>query len=1121
MRTVTKPNPARQLWNWLAPPDFCPAEEKSVGLAVRFLGAISVVGVFPFLVLEWVHGWMLQFWMLCITELVLFGVLWLNRRGYSQLAALTLTLTTLVCGAGIVYLSGAGYHDISFLLFPGIPVMASLLLPRRYYLGVSGAVVLVASILILLQIYGPHPSAGPARYRDLAATIVILTVISVGTSFLVATLGVSQRFSQATIDALPEEICVLDGSGKVLAVNLAWRHFAEANPPAPPDAFVGSNYLEVCETATGRDAVDALTFAAGLRAVLSKEREEFAMEYTCPSHDGDLCFSAHVTRFPGQGAARVVVAHENITRRRQAEQALRLSEERYRGLFEQSPLGIYRTTPDGRILVANPALLEMLGCDSAEDLAARNLEESGFEPDYHRPEFKERLEREGELRGLEATWLTRQGRQLHVRENAAAIRGPDGQVAYYEGTVEDITARKLAEDEIRRTQARLRRILDNLQDAYLQAGPDGRYTMANPAAAQMFGYSSVEEVIGVHAKTFYADPGERAFVLEKLRTEGRLSDYVTRARRKDGTTFWVSLSVQPSRSDDGEIAGTEALLRDITDRKLAEEKLRLSEEQHRQLVQNLHSGVVVHAADTRIVLANEQASKLLGLSVDQMMGRTAPDPAWSFLRQDETPMPVDEYPVNRVLSSREPLRNLIAAVDRAGTGDRVWLLVNAFPEFDPEGELRQVVVTFVDVTERRRAEEERRQLQESLAQSDRLASMGMLAAGLAHEINNPLAYSLYNLESLCEDLPRYVRQLTAARQALAGRLSEPELRETLGENLEAVDAGVWLDVEARFSDALQGARRIKDLVRRLGTFSRVEKDQVTPVELRYPIESAINIASNEIKYRATVVRDIGVTAPVLGSEGRLSQVFLNLLLNAAHAIDEGDVEHNTIRVRTWQDGPTVVAEVQDTGCGIPPANLERVFDPFFTTKPAGVGSGLGLSIVRSILSGYGGTIEVESEVGRGTRFLIRLPASQEVAAEKPTTTTTTTGTAAVPTPGRVLVIDDDAGIRKSLKRILDVHEVIEAESGERACELLSTDQRFDVILCDMGMPKLSGIDVHRWLLEHHPRLARRVVFLTGGAFIPSFSDYLENVQNPRLEKPFDSANLEKIVADYLSGQGLG
>jgi|GEM_PF-1010111 len=1117
MQNGMKPSPARRLWDGLAPPDSNDEEQLRIGSAVRLLGVGAFVGIVPFLFLEWRSGWVLQVWLLCIIELVLLGALWLNRRGHVRTAALALNATALVCGAALVSMSAEGYRDVSLLLFPAIPVLAGLLLSRSYYWVMSAAAVLVAASLILLQINGLIPYATQTGgFNDLIATVVILMLTSVAVGYLVVALGNSRRLAKATIEALWHHTCVLDDKGMVLAVTRAWG-LEGARPPIPLAPSVGINYLDLCEKSSGPNAQETAAFAAGLRAVLRGEQEELAMEYACHSPCEDRCFLTKVRRVGTPGAIRVVIAHEDVTRQRQAELALRLSEARYRGLFEQSPIGIYRTTPDGRVLVANPALLGMLGFDSCEELLMRNLERSGFEPEYQRSEFKERMERDGEVRGLEATWVTRDGRRLSVRENASAVRSPDGQVIYYEGTVEDITARRLAEDESRRTHARLRRILDNLQDGFLQTGPNGRYIMANPSAARMFGYGSAEEMIGVQEESLCANPGERASVLDKLRTQGAVVDYVTQARRRDGTTFWISMSAQMFPTDDGEVVGTEALVRDITDRKLAEEKLRLSEEQHRQLVQNLHAGVVVHGPDTRILLANEQACRLLGLSEEEIRGKAAVDPVWAFFGPDEMPLPLEEYPVNQVLASRSPVRDLVGAVRRPGTEDLVWLLVNAFPELGPRGELRQVVVTFVDITERRHAEEERRKLHENLAQSDRLASMGMMAAGLAHEINNPLAYSLYNLESLCEDLPRCVRQLAFVQQTLADRLGESGLRQALGGHTEALEASVWLDVEARFSDALEGTRRIKDIARRLGTFSRVEKDQVARVELLHPIDSAIGIASNEIKYRATVVREIGPTASVMGSEGRLSQVFLNLLLNAAQSIEEGAPGRNTIRVRTWQEGPTVFAEVQDTGSGIPPENLERIFDPFFTTKPVGVGSGLGLSIVRTILAGYHGTIEAESELGRGTRFLIRLPAAPAEATREPAHVDAEIGVTT--SRGRLLVIDDDAGVRKALRRILDGHELIEAESGRQACELLATDQSFDVILCDIGMPNMSGIDVHSWLLELHPRLAQRVVFLTGGAFTPRATAYLEKIQNPQVEKPFDTANLEKLVTDYVRRRG--
>jgi signal transduction histidine kinase/CheY-like chemotaxis protein len=427
------------------------------------------------------------------------------------------------------------------------------------------------------------------------------------------------------------------------------------------------------------------------------------------------------------------------------------------------------------------------------------------------------------------------------------------------------------------------------------------------------------------------------------------------------------------------------------------------------------------------------------------------------------------------------------------------------PVCDETGKYLGRIWLFRDVTEERR-------LQANVAQSDRLASMGMLAAGVAHEINNPLTYILYNLESLAGELPGRVARLAQIRSALVSRLGEAAVGDILGSSVEALDPGAYADVVHRLTDALGGTKRIKDIARGLSSFSRVEQDSVFPVDLRYPIESAIAIAFNEIKYRARVVKDLGARAPVLGSDGRLSQVFLNLLINAAHAIPEGDADHNRIGIRTWQEGEEVLAEVTDTGCGIARENLQRIFDPFFTTKPSGVGSGLGLNIARNIVVAYGGTISVTSEIGKGTSFVIRFPAAKasgpapDLRAER----------APSGAGGRLLIVDDDAGIRTMLARILGKHDVVTADSGERAVAILEKDQSFDVILCDMMMANVSGIDVHRWLVEHQPRLARKLVFVTGGAFTPNAREYLEKVDNLRLEKPFDVTNLQKMVVEWVS-----
>ncbi|MFW5741210.1 MAG: ATP-binding protein, partial [Myxococcota bacterium] len=441
------------------------------------------------------------------------------------------------------------------------------------------------------------------------------------------------------------------------------------------------------------------------------------------------------------------------------------------------------------------------------------------------------------------------------------------------------------------------------------------------------------------------------------------------------------------------------------------------------------------------------------------------------------------------------------AVDAGRDGAVRQLLLSAAPlRF---GDQPGVIIVANDITEMRA-------LHAQMAQADRLSSMGMLAAGVAHEVNNPLSFVLYNLESLCEDLPELLdgvrevlassygsdtKQLAAAAERLAQRMSPTALD----------------DLRERFDDALSGTRRIRKIARGLGTFSRVEKDESDPVRLTDVIELALNMSFNEIKYRARLVKDYGKTPAILASSGRLSQVFLNLIINAAHAIEEGDVASNEIRVTTWCDERHVYAEVQDTGCGIAPDDLPKLFEPFFSTKEVGRGSGLGLAISKSIVEGYGGAISVESEVGKGTKFLVRLPTRIGTAAEAGATSKTR----ALATQGRILIVDDEDQLRAAMVRMLRGHDTVQAASSAEATRILERDRKFDVILCDVMMPEGSGMDLHRWLLESDPALAERVIFITGGAFTPHARAYLRNVDNLRLEKPFDVTAFRKIVNDRI------
>jgi len=371
----------------------------------------------------------------------------------------------------------------------------------------------------------------------------------------------------------------------------------------------------------------------------------------------------------------------------------------------------------------------------------------------------------------------------------------------------------------------------------------------------------------------------------------------------------------------------------------------------------------------------------------------------------------------------------------------------------------------------------------------------MLAAGVAHEINNPLTYVLCNLESLVADLP-------AAEAAVP-------------------DCGEPLELERRAREALEGARRIREIVRDLKVFSRSGGDRREPVSLNKVIQGAVNMTHNEVKYRARLLADYGPVPPVLANEGRLAQVFLNLLVNAAQAIREGAVERNTIHVRTWREADSVLAEVRDSGAGMPAEVQKRLFEPFFTTKPAGIGTGLGLAISRGIVEEAGGRISVESAPGEGTRVLVRLPAApdQATSARQPAVDASS---APGPRRGRILVVDDEVYVRAVVARLLrSEHDVVEAGSGKEAEALLATDDRFDVILTDLLMPEASGMDLHDGLVATRPELAARVVFMTGGVFTQRAIDFLERLPNIRIEKPIDSASLRQVVRVLVAARGAG
>ena len=391
-----------------------------------------------------------------------------------------------------------------------------------------------------------------------------------------------------------------------------------------------------------------------------------------------------------------------------------------------------------------------------------------------------------------------------------------------------------------------------------------------------------------------------------------------------------------------------------------------------------------------------------------------------------------------------------------------------------------------------RARRERERMHGQLMLADRLSSMGMLAAGVAHEINNPLAYAMANLELMERDLAL----------VMAANASD-----------DAPVTQALTDLEGRIKEAREGAARVRDIIRDLRLFSRVDERTVGLVDLRQVLDAAVRMVWNEIKHRGRLVRDYGETPLVMANEARLGQVILNLLTNAVHALPEKWDDRSEIRVvgRTDDEGRAQI-EIHDTGSGIPPEHLHEIFDPFFTTKPVGIGTGLGLPICQTIVTALGGEIRVESAVGKGSTFTVILPAAPARPAEARPAPPVAGG---VPR-GRILVVDDEARICELLRQALQPHDVVSETDAGLALARLLRGEPFDLILCDMMMPQMTGAEFHTRLQEAVPALADRVVFMTGGAFTAGARDFLQRVPNARLEKPFDLPVLLALVRERLA-----
>ena len=775
----------------------------------------------------------------------------------------------------------------------------------------------------------------------------------------------------------------------------------------------------------------------------------------------------------------VSVIARDITERRLAEKALRESEERFRSLVQNATVGIYRTTPESRILMANPSLVKMLGYANFEELSARELGEDAFARGYSRTAFRERIDREGEIKGLETAWTSRDGSVTYVRESARAVRGESGNVLYYDGIVEDITQHKLAEEDLLLKTALLEAQSETTIDGILVVDMKDQILLVNGQFAKMWNLPEG----AIHTKDDrkmieYVRPQIKdidAFMI-KVRY---LNSHPTEESRdelelKDGRVFDRYSS--PLRGPTGKLYGRIWYFRDITARKLAEaERVRLV-----TAIEQSTEAVMITNPMGEIEYVNPAFARITGYSREEARG-TNP----RILKSDRQDTVFYQQLWKTILGGKPWQGELI---NRRKDGSLYTEEMSITPVTDVHGEVTHFIATKQDVTERRA-------LEAQLQQAAKMEAVGRLAGGVAHDFNNLLTvingYSEILIERLASDVKGsdYLQEINNAGERAASLT-----RQLLAFSRRQVLAPQVLSLNLVVSN-------LEKMLRRL-----IGED----VKLRTVLDSAL--------------------ARVKADPGQIEQVLMNLAVNARDAMPSGgnltietrNVELDEDYTRnhpTVKPGPHVMLAISDTGAGMSPETQAHIFEPFFTTKEQGKGTGLGLATVYGIVKQSEGSIWLYSELGQGTVFKVYFPVVTESPAEREpakVATDTASGTETI------LVVEDEEGVRSLVRLALASggYNVLETEDAENAVALCANHSGpIHLLLTDVVMPQMSG-----------PAVAEKVRVLRPGIKVLYMSGYTDDAvvhhgvlteDVPFIQKPFSPVALRRKVQEVLGGREEG
>jgi PAS domain S-box-containing protein len=871
------------------------------------------------------------------------------------------------------------------------------------------------------------------------------------------------RLLTTAVEQSTEGVAVSDVDGNLLFVNEA---FAAMHGYRPAELL--GKPLAVFHTPDQMPAVEAANECI-------RTEGEFAGEMWHCRRDGSVFPSyMHNSLLRDERGEPVgmVAAMRDITDRKQAEQALRESEARYRAVVEAQTELVNRFAPDGTITFCNEALCRYLGKPLEELIGwsyfpllpeddRRRLSRALAAVTPEKPTFEIEHWIDHPDGGIRCTHWTNRG-----------IFDDAGNFVEYQAVGRDVTDRKRAEEALRNSEARYRAVVESQTEFVCRFKPDHTLTFVNEAYCRYFGMAR-EDLVGREFAPLIVE-ADRERVRRAMASIAADNPVVTveeRVRRPDGEVRWQHWTSRGIFDETGRLVEIQGVGRDVTDRKQAEETLRRSEEAYRALFEESVDGIAI-TVGRRIVRANQALARLVGLPVEEVRGR---DPI-TFIHPDDRDVAAD-----RLAGEPQPRVPSRYRVVQPEGPPRVVEIVSRHVEWQGQDALQTIVR---DITEQVR-------LQEQLQQAMKMEAVGQLAGGIAHDFNNLMT------GILCH----------------AGLLkSETGAGDPVRETAELIE---------------HAARRAAELTSQLLGFARRGKQQDVPVDLVGTVETSVRLLSQSLPPLVSVQTDFHAPeAYVRGDPVQVEQVVLNLAMNARDAMPDGGTVTFAVDRQEVDDeaseadaharpGTYIVLTVADTGVGIPEDQHSRVFEPFFTTKPQGKGTGMGLAMVYGIVRNHGGWIEVDSAPGRGTTFRVFFPAAEPPADGEPPPDRPL-GRATVADRGRVLVVDDEELVRNVLVRMLASvgFEAVAAASGEEAVAYYREHGR-DVaaVVIDFRMPGMDGRECYQALKAMDPDV--RAVLATGGGAGESMQDLLDDGVDALVKKPFDLAGLDATLRRVL------